>query len=91
MYGTDNRYNAMALTKPNQQLRRDLKEAAALLKWSGVDLFVFAKRLLAAGDEHGANDLMKIALSLQEAEDKLAGYADEVKAGDIIRSSNNTS
>ena len=75
----------MALTKPNQQLRRDLKESAALLKWSGVDLFVFAKRLLAAGDEQGANDLMKIALSLQEAEDKLAGYADEVKAGRINR------
>ncbi len=28
----------MPLTMPNQQLRRDLKEAAALLKWSGVDL-----------------------------------------------------
>lgn len=75
----------MPLTKPNQQLRRDLKEAAALLKWSGVDLFVFAKRLLAAGDEQGANDLMKIALSFQETEDKLAGYADEVKAGRIAR------
>ena len=75
----------MALTKPNQQLRRDLKEAAALLKWSGVDLFVFAKRLLAAGDEQGANDLMKIALSFQETEDKLAGYAEEVKDGRIAR------
>ena len=75
----------MPLTKPNQQLRRDLKEAAALLKWSGVDLFVFAKRLLAAGDEQGANDLMKIALNLQETEDKLAGYADEVKVGTINR------
>ena len=61
------------------------RAATALLKWSGVDLFVFAKRLLAAGDEQGANDLMKIALSLQEAEDKLAGYADEVKAGQITR------
>lgn len=75
----------MPLTKPNQQLRRDLKEAAALLKWSGVDLFVFAKRLLAAGDERGANDLMKIALNLQETEDRLAGYADEVRAGRIAR------
>ena len=75
----------MALTKPNQQLRRDLKDAAALLKWSGVDLFVFAKRLLAAGDEQGANDLMKIALSFQETEDKLAGYAEEVKDGRIAR------
>ena len=76
----------MSLTKPNQQLRRNLKEAAALLKWSGVDLFVFAKRLLAAGDEQGANDLMKIALSFQETEDRLTGYADEVKAGQITRS-----
>lgn len=75
----------MALTKPNQQLRRDLKEAAALLKWSGVDLFGAAKRLLAAGDEASAEELMKIALSFQEAEDKLAGYADEVKAGQISR------
>lgn len=28
----------MPLTKPNQQLRSGLKEAGALLKWSGVDL-----------------------------------------------------
>ncbi|SEM50791.1 hypothetical protein SAMN04487857_102353 [Pseudomonas sp. ok272] len=75
----------MPLTKPNQDLRRDLKEAAALLKWSGVDLFVFAKRLLAAGDEQGADDLMKIALSFQDVEDKLAGYAEEVKMGLIKR------
>ncbi|WP_339506281.1 hypothetical protein [Pseudomonas sp. EA_15y_Pfl1_P102] len=75
----------MALTKPNQQLRRDLKEAAALLKWAGVDLYVVSKRMMAAGDEQGAMELMKIATSLQETEDKLAGYADEVKAGSIIR------
>ena len=75
----------MPLTKPNQQLRRDLKETAALLKWSGVDLFGAAKRLLAAGDEASAEELLKIALSFQEAEDKLAGYADEVKAGRIVR------
>lgn len=75
----------MALTKPNQQLRRDLKEAAALLKWSGVDLFVVSKRMLIVGDEQGAFELMKIAMSLQKAEDKLAGYAEEVKAGRIVR------
>lgn len=75
----------MPLTKPNQQLRRDLKEAAHTLKWSGVDLFVFAKRLLATGDEEGANDLMKIALSFQDVEDKLAAYAEEVKAGQLTR------
>lgn len=41
----------MPLTKSNQELRNDLNQAAAVLKWSGVDLFVFAKKLLAAGDE----------------------------------------
>ena len=85
-YGTDNRCDAMALTKPNQQLRRDLKEAAALLKWAGVDLFVVSKRMMAAGDEQGAMGLMKIAMSLQLTEDELNGYADEVKAGQISRS-----
>ena len=74
----------MALTKPNQQLRRDLKEAAAILKWAGVDLYVVSKRMMAAGDEQGAVELMKIAMSLQETEDKLAGYADEVKVGRIV-------
>ena len=76
----------MALTKPNQQLRRDLKEAAATLKWAGVDLFGVAKRMLANGDEQGANDLMKIAFSFQETEDRLADYAEEVKVGSITRS-----
>ncbi|WP_341519860.1 hypothetical protein AABC73_15020 [Pseudomonas sp. G.S.17] len=75
----------MALTKPNQQLRRDLKQAAALLKWSGVDLMQAAKRLSATGQEGEAMELLKIALSLQETEDKLAGYAEEVKAGRIVR------
>lgn len=45
--------------------------------------------MLAAGDEQSANDLMKIALSFQETEDKLAGYAEEVKAGQITRSKSN--
>jgi hypothetical protein len=75
----------MPLTKSNQELRRDLKEAAALLKWSGVDLFGAAKRLLAAGDEASAEELMMIALSYQAVEDRLAGYADEVKVGRIVR------
>ncbi len=76
----------MSLTKPNQQLRRDLREAAAVLKWSGVDLFTFAKKLLATGDEDGANELMTIALRYQNIEDRLEGYAEEVKAGRVARS-----
>ncbi len=76
----------MPLARPNQQLRRDLKEAAALLKWSGVDIMQVATRLSEAGLEDDAQKLMKIALSFQEVEDKLAGYAEEVKAGRIVRS-----
>ncbi len=83
--GTDNRFDDMALTKPNQQLRRDLKEAAALLKWSGVDLMQAAVRLSESGQEDEARELLKIAASYQEVEDKLANYADEVKAGRIVR------
>lgn len=83
--GTDNRCDAMALTKPNQQLRRDLKEAAALLKWSGVNLMKMAVRLSDAGFERDAMELLTIIGSFPDAEDKLAGYADEVKAGRIAR------
>ncbi|GAA0416745.1 hypothetical protein GCM10008969_44890 [Pseudomonas veronii subsp. inensis] len=75
----------MPLTKPNQQLRRDLKEAAALLKWSGVDLIQAAVRLSESGQEDEARELLKIAASYQEVEDRLTGYADEVKAGRIVR------
>ena len=75
----------MSITKPNQQLRRDLKEAAALLKWSGVDLMQAAVQLSEAGQEDEAKELMILALSYQATEDKLAGYADEVKVGRIMR------
>ena len=75
----------MSLTKPNQELHRDLNEVAAVLKWSGVDLFTASKRLLDTGDEIGAAELMKIAVSYQTIEDKLVSYADEVKVGRIKR------
>ncbi|UVL69979.1 hypothetical protein [Pseudomonas protegens] len=75
----------MPLTKTNQQLRRDLKEVAALLKWSGVDIMQVATRLSEAGLEDDARSLMKIALSFQEAEDRLEGYAEEVKMEKIVR------
>ncbi|WP_223461364.1 MULTISPECIES: hypothetical protein [unclassified Pseudomonas] len=62
----------MGLTKPNQDLRRDLKQAAALLKWSGVDLMQVAVRLSESGLEADAQELLRIAAGFQEAEDKLA-------------------
>ena len=75
----------MPLTKPNQQLHLDLKEAAAILKWSGVDLMQAAVKLSEAGQEAEAKELLKIAASYQAVEDRLAGYAEEVKAGRIVR------
>ncbi|MBI6601885.1 hypothetical protein AO268_03745 [Pseudomonas sp. ICMP 8385] len=75
----------MSLTKPNQQLRRDLKEAAALIKWSGVDLMKMAIRLSDAGFESDARELLTIIGSFPDAEDKLAGYADEVRDQRITR------
>lgn len=73
------------LTKPNQQLRQDLKRTAALLKWSGVDLMQAAVRLSEAGHEDEAQELLKVAAGFQETEDRLAGYADEVRDGVITR------
>ena len=75
----------MPLTKPNQELRHDLKEVAALLKWSSVDLMKMAVRLSEAGFESDAREILAITSGFPDAEDKLAGYADEVKAGRITR------
>lgn len=44
-----------------------------------------AERLSEAGLEEDAKKLIKIAISYQEAEDKLAGYADEVETGATSR------
>lgn len=65
----------MHLTKPKQGLREDLKEAAATLKWAGLDLFAVANRMQSAGDEKGANELMEIARSFQEVDDNLETHS----------------
>ncbi|VVO85798.1 hypothetical protein PS870_02048 [Pseudomonas fluorescens] len=75
----------MSLTKPNQQLRRDLKEVAALLKWSGVDLMRMAVRMSEAGLETEAQELLTMIASFPDAEDKLTAYADEVRTGRVVR------
>lgn len=71
----------MPLTKPNQQLRRDLKAIAFNLEQSCVDLGKLAEKL---------NDADAIALAglvgtFYEEAERLVGYADEVKAGQISR------
>jgi hypothetical protein len=71
----------MTLTKPNQQFRRDLKAAASVLEDAAQDLFREAKtcaepELLVAIEKIG---------KLHEHVDALRAYADEVKAGLIVR------
>lgn len=75
----------MALNKPDQQLRRDLTGSASDLKWATVELMRIAERLSLAGNEPDAWALLKMSTVLQATEDKLAGYADEVRDGRIVR------
>lgn len=71
----------MALTKPNQQLRRDLRAIASNLEQSCVDLGKLAEKL----SDADAIALMGLVGTLYEEADRLVGYADEVKAGQISR------
>lgn len=71
----------MALTKPNQQLRRDLKAIAFKLEQSCVDL----GRLASLLSDANAIALMGWVGTFYEEADRLVGYADEVKAGRIVR------
>lgn len=76
----------MPLTKPNQDLKRDLQGIASDLKWSAVELMRIAERLSLAGNEADAQAVIRICVVMQAGEDRLAGYADEVKARQISRS-----
>ncbi|MBD9456529.1 hypothetical protein IB241_02410 [Pseudomonas sp. PDM05] len=71
----------MALTKPNQRLRRDLKAIDFNLEQSCVDL----DRLASLLSDANAIALMGLVGTLYEEADRLVGYAAEVKAGRIVR------
>lgn len=75
----------MTLTKPNQDLKRDLQGVASDLKWSAVELLRVAERLSLAGNEADAQALLRMCNVFHADEDRLAGYAEEVKAGRITR------
>ncbi|MGU9812471.1 hypothetical protein [Pseudomonas sp. LF052] len=75
----------MSLTKPNQDLKRDLQGVASDLKWSAVELMRIAERLSLAGNEVDAQAVLKKCTVLHADEDRLTGYADEVKAGKVMR------
>ncbi len=80
-YGTDNRCDAMSLTKPNQELRRNLKNAAAFLEDAAQALFAKAKKL---PDAEFLSEMERIG-KLNECIDTLQARAEEVKAGRINR------
>ncbi|WP_243434220.1 hypothetical protein [Pseudomonas sp. 43(2021)] len=75
----------MPLTKPNQELRRDLHGLASDLKWSAIELMRIAARLSQAGSEADAQAVIRICQVMQAGEDRLAGYGDEVGSGSIMR------
>ena len=75
----------MPLTKPNQQLRRDLQGIASDLKWSAVELMRVAERLSQAGNEADAQAVLKMCTVLHADEDRLVGYAGEVEIGLVTR------
>ena len=75
----------MTLTKPNQDLKRDLQGIASDLKWSAVELMRIAERLSLAGTEADAQAVLRMCTVLHADEDRLAGYAEEVRDGRIVR------
>ncbi|MBK3465843.1 hypothetical protein [Pseudomonas sp. MF6776] len=75
----------MTLTNPNQELKRDLQGTSSDLKWSAVELMRIAERLSLAGNEADAQAVIRICVVMQAGEDRLAGYADEVRDQRITR------
>lgn len=71
----------MGLTKTNQDLRRDLKSAALALEDAAQDMFRMAKQY---GEAELLAAMQRIEALYVEA-DRLTQYADEVKAGKILR------
>lgn len=75
----------MLLTKPCQQHRPDLRETIARLEWSGNDLSKTAETLLTCGDVSGTNELITLAFSNQDMQDKFLSYSDEMANESIVR------
>lgn len=75
----------MPLADPTKDLKRDLQGIASDLKWSAVELMRIAERLSQAGNEADAQAVLRTCTVFHADEDRLAGYADEAKAGRIVR------
>jgi hypothetical protein len=75
----------VGLNKPEQDLKRDLQGVASDLKWSAVELLRVAERLSQAGNEADAQALLRMCAVFHADENRLTAYAEEVKAGGIVR------
>lgn len=76
---------SIPLNKSEQDLKRDLQGIASDLKWSVVELLRIAERLNQAGNKADSQAVLRMCTVFHAGEDRLAGYADEVKAGRIAR------
>lgn len=65
-----------------QELFYDLEDATAIIGWSVTELTAIAG---CARSPSEAFSLMKMGALLAAQQEKLRGYADEVKAGRIVR------
>ncbi|KII27806.1 hypothetical protein NL64_26215 [Pseudomonas fluorescens] len=75
----------MWLNESEQELRRDLQVLASDLRWSAVELLRVAEQLRLAGNDIDAQAVQKLCDLFQGDEQRLSGYADEVKAKIISR------
>jgi hypothetical protein len=75
----------MWLNEYEQQLRRDLQGVASDLRWSAVELLRIAEQLRLAGNDVDAEATLRLCSLFQGDEERLAGYAEEVKAKTITR------
>ena len=73
----------MPLTKPNHDLKRDLKGVSSDLKWSAVELVRIAERLSHAGNGPDAEALRRMITIFQQDEKRLSGWIEEVGADQI--------
>lgn len=79
----------MWLNEPENELRRDLQSVASDLRWSAVELLRIAEQLRLAGNDVDAQAALRLCDLFQGDEQRLAGYAEEVKAKVISRKEHN--
>lgn len=70
----------MTLSKPNQDLKRDLQGIASDLKWSAVELKRIAERLSVAGNEIDAQAIHHLITIFKAGEARLNARSVEISA-----------